>query len=419
MKIIYLTNGIYEQNILENNIQIINKKEKNNNELYNQLDQEQKIIVYGGNQFSSDIKIKDDLNTNYTSQINKINKINDKFTKYILYGSLDMDINTNCIGLTKSIEVYKKDRHFFNIFGIDYKLINSNTIVIFINNFFNITDNLDTNITSTCFKHLISLEPTKYNENMKIRDLIELEMNELSSVIKKNINVKTIIFFTQSPLVVPDYIHNTLRYIELFNKYSYLLNDLNLFWICGDLIPRNEYSTIRIVKKDNTGNKISELIVKQYIIGLNLNNISSNESDSQVDMGIDMGIEIGIDMSIDMSRVNLDETNPQFEINYKINEVNKNNGYLELGVEGNNIKIKFIDTNKIVDNKKSKLEDLKKKIISKNILGENVLNNIELSISDSSNEDIYNQLTEEGDPYKSKYLKYKKKLYKLRNNKKQ
>lgn len=84
---------------------------------------------------------------------------------------------------------------------------------------------------------------------MKIRDLIELEMNELSSVIKKNINVKTIIFFTQSPLVVPDYIHNTLRYIELFNKYSYLLNDLNLFWICGDLIPRNEYSTIRIVKK--------------------------------------------------------------------------------------------------------------------------------------------------------------------------
>lgn len=413
MKIIYLTNGIYEQNILENNIQIINKKEKNNDS------QDKNIIVYGGNQINSDKKIEEDVNMNLIAQLNKINN---QFIKYILYGSLDLDIGTNCIGLTKSIEDYKKDKNFISVFGINYKLIGSKIIIIFLDNFFNITDNMDTNITSTCFKYLITLEPTKYKDNMSIRDLVELEINELSGIIKKNINLKTIIFMTQTPLVIADYINkktninNTLKYIELLNRYSYLLYDKNLYWICGDLKSRNENSIIKMVKKDNIGNNISEIIVQQYIIGLNSDSISgdkygniSEEYNSQFEIGTGTGTGIDIELV---------DTKWQLDVNYKIDNVNKNIGYLEIDINNNNIDVKFIDINKIVDEKQLKLEELKKKIKTQNIYEPNILDNVELSISDSSNEYGDNQLTEEGDPYKSKYLKYKKKLYKLRNNKK-
>lgn len=423
MKIIYLTNGIYKQNILKNNIQIINKKEKNNSDI------NKNIIVYGGNQINSYEKIDDKNYENLsTDLIAEINKIDDRFAKYILYGSLDLDMKTNCNGLTKSIESYK-DKNLINIFGVDY-IISSDTIIIFLNNFFNLTNDMDSNITSTCFKYLITLEPTKYKDNMTVRDLIELEINELTTIIKKNINLKRIIFITQTPLVVPDYINkktninNTSKYIELLNRYSYLLDNLNLFWICGDLIPRNENSIIKMVKKDNLGNKISQLTIEQYIIGVCSDKIANDECGI---VGEEYNCTVEIGMGFDIELI---DTKWQLDINYTINDVNKNFGYLKIDIDDDKINskpnlklnsklnIEFIDVNKIADEKQLKLEELKKKIKTQNIYEPNILDNVELSISDSSNEYGDNQLTEEGDPYKSKYLKYKKKLYKLRNNKK-
>lgn len=411
MKIIYLTNSIYEQNILENNIKIINNLEKNN------VSTNINIIVYGGNQLDSNKKIEDDEYINFISQINKINN---KYIKYILYGSLDFDLETNCTCLTKSINSYKKEKNFINVFGVDYKLIGSNTIIIFFNNFFNLTDKIDTNFTSSCLRYLVTLEPTKYKDDMKVSDLVELQINKLISIIKKNINIKTIIFTTQTPLVVPDYINKknitkTQKYIDFFNRYYFLLSDLNLYWICGDLEPRNENSIIKIVKKDNYGNKISEIVIKQYIIGTNLDKtnkeygIVGEEYNSQYE--IDDGI-------IDAKCV--------VDINYIINDINTNIGYFEVDLNDNlndnsiylRPNLEYIDINKIDEKKKSKLEELKKDLKSKNIFKENILDNLELSIGDSSDGEIGNQITEEGDPYKSKYLKYKKKLYKLRNNKK-
>jgi len=426
MKIIYLANDIYEQNILKNNIQIINKKEKANDGI------NKNIIVCAGNQLNSNKKIEEDDCTNFIAQINKIN---DKFIKYILYGSLDLDMETNCTGLKKSIDSYKKDKNFINIFGIDYIIV-LDTIIIFINNFFNITNNIDANITSTCFKYLITLEPIKYKDNMTIRNLIELEINELTNIIKKNINIKTMIFMTQTPLVVPDYsnkkinIINTLKYIELLNRYSYLLDNLNIFWICGDLIPRNENSTIKMIKKDNLGNKISQLTIEQYIIGVCSDKISDDEYGivgGEYNCTVEISTSVGFDIELIDNKLQLD-------INYAINEVNKNFGYLEIGIDyrkinymsntkpnlklNSKLNIEFVDVNKIAYKKQFKLEELKKKIKTQNIYEPNILDNIELSISDSSDGEIKSQLTDNEDPYKSKYLKYKKKLYKLRNNKK-
>jgi hypothetical protein len=418
MKIIYLTNSIYEQNILENNIKIINNLEKNNNNT------NKNIIVYGGNQLDSNKKIED--NDVYINFISKINKINTDYVKYILYGSLDFDLETNCCGLTEYIDSYKIKKNFIDVFNVDYKLISSDTIIIFLNNFFNITDNMDTNITSTCLKNLISIEPSKYKDDMKVGDLVELQINKLLSIIKKNINAKTIIFASQTPLVVPDYINKknninkTQKFIEFFNRCYYLLSYLNLYWVCGDLKPRNENCTIKIVKKDNSGNKIFEIIVEQFIIGTNLDKIDLEKINEEY--GI-VGEEYNSQHEIYDGIL---DTKCKIDVIYEINGINNNVGYFEIDLNNNlddnsiylRPNLEYIDINKIKDKKKSKLEELKNDIKSKNIFGLNILDNVELSIDDSSNEEIDNQLTEEGDPYKSKYLKYKKKLYKLRNDKK-
>lgn len=418
MKIIYLTNSIYEQNILENNIKIINNMEKNNGSTNDN------IIVYGGNQFDSNKKIED--NDVYMNFILQINKINTKYIKYILYGSLDFNLETNCDGLSKFIDNYKKEKNFINVFGVDYKLIGSNTIIIFLNNFFNITDNTNTNITSTCLKDLITIESHKYKDDMKVDDLVELQIKELLSIIKKNIYIKTIIFVTQTPLVVPDYINKknninkTQKFIEFFNRYYYLLSNLNLYWICGDLEPRNENSIIKIVKKDNYGNKISEIFVEQYIIGTNSDKINLDKINEKYEI---VGEEYNLEHEIEDSILG---TKFKIDINYEINITNNNIGYFEIDINDNfngediylRPKLEYIDVNKIEEKKKSKLEELKKNLKSKNTLEPKILDNVELSIGDSSIDELDNQITEEGDPYKSKYLKYKKKLYKLRNNKK-
>lgn len=410
MKIIYLTNGIHEQNILQNNINIINKREKNDNNI------DKNIIIYGGNQINVDNENEKVEENSYMDFVAQINKINTEFIKYILHGGLDL--NTNCDDLMKLVNNYKKDKNFINIFNVDYKLINSDTIIIFLNDFFNITDNMDSNITSTYLKYLITLDPIKYKDCIKISDLVELEMDDLSKIIKKNLNVKTIIFATQTPLVVSDYINkknnitNTIEIIKLFNRYSYLLNNLNLYWICGDLKSRNEQSTIKIDKKDNNGNKLYQLIIKQYIVGTKFDKMTNDNYGN-------IGDELYSQFEINMEFTNI---KLQLDISYMIDDINKNFGYLELDINDDKtnfkINLEFIDTNRIMDEKKSQLEKFKKKILSQNVFESNIIDNVELSISDSNNEDINNQFTEEGDPYKSKYLKYKKKLFKLRNNKK-
>lgn len=411
MKIIYLANSIYEKNNLQNSIEIINKRQNNDSV-------DKNLIIYGGNQLNSDEKVEENKYSNFLTQMNKLST---KFTKYILYGNLDLDMTTNCNLLTKYINNFKKDKNFKNIFNIDYKLIGSDTIMILFNNYFNITDNMDANINDTCLKHLITLDSAKFKDNMKVRDLVELEINELVNIIKKNINIKSIIFVTQTPLVVLDYINKkskideSIKYIEIINRYSYLLYNLNLYWICGNLLPRNEHSIIKIDKKDKMNNKLTEIVIEQYIVGSNFDKTSNSEYDNIGNIGEEYNsqFEIGMDLV---------DSKWQLNVNYLINYTNTNYGYLEFNINSNEKNSKpnfeFIDTNKIIDEKQLKVEDLKKNLKSQTNLETKILNNIEFTTSDSNNVNTFNQLTEEGDPYKSKYIKYKKKLYNLRNNKK-
>lgn len=390
MKFIYFANNVYDKNLLKKNISVINdkiKKDKNNLE----------FIVYGGNQIVPDIKITDE---DYNLFFEDIDLLDKSVNKYILFGNLYLN---NMNYLKKSINTNNT-----NIFLIDSKLVNSNTLVLFINN----------QLTDANLKYLIQQEPTKYNNDMTIRNLVELEIKNLDYIFKANNNVDTIIFITQTSIFVNEEQEtSSTELLQWINKNFYSLSNYKLNFICSSPSNENELSNITILKKDMDGNQISKLNLFQYIVGTiveknNYSNIDLDVSDNneQFDKK-NFKLEVGID-GIDTKWI--------FDINYKIITSDKKTGYLECLIDEKPKYLtgifNFIDTNNVVEEKKTKINKLKKALKNKNILEPKIFDNIELSIQDSDYS-LNEQLTEEGDPYKEKYIKYKKKLYKLRNKK--
>jgi hypothetical protein len=441
MKFIYFTNGIYDQDTLTNNITMINELNKKESP----TDME---IIYGGNQINPNFDIKDD---KYNSFLSTMGSIDKKISKYIMYGGSDLVMNSNPNSypidlLSKSIDYYKPDQNFKNIFILDYKLVN-NTFLIFFNNQIDYIEPNDTLITNTSLKYLLTLNPTKYTNLMTISNLIQLQIDEIGLILKKNHNIKSVVFITQSPLFELKYNsgdNNTLieksfkfgksKFLEFVDRYFYLLSNLKLYYVCGDLMPRNEIATITLEKKDNQNNTISQLVISQYIIGTNY--IQTNEELEQNNKLFDK-VENEIIEQIEIES-SFTKNKYTYEIKYNIEESDKNLGFVEFEIDDKNtlnspISFNFIDAKKIIDEKKTEKKtkiDGFKKHLKKNFKKNDIfkrdiiknIDNIDISISNSDNFDINNdeQLTEEGDPYKEKYLKYKKKLHKLRelkNNK--
>ena len=389
MKFIYLTNNIYEQDRMTNNINIINEQ-------YIKENKASIEIIYGGNQSNSNLNISEE---DYSIFLQKIKLLNETMTKYIMYGGLELGIgNENNFLIQSTYSYYRND--FKNIFIIDYKIIN-NTLLIFLNNQINYFGE-DVLISNTSLKYLQTLEPEKYFNEMTIGNLIELEITELTKILKINLNIKSIIFISQSPLFICEYQKNkinvdkSLKFLEWVNRYFYLLKDLKIYWVCGDFNNRNETSIITLTKKDNEQNILNSLSINQYIIGTNYN--SDNEELKQNLKIINETKEFKGQFEISDDYI---DTKWTFEVKYTIDKINQNFGFISLDIQDNNSepKFDFVSYEIIVAEKKD--NELKNK--------DNELKNNEL------NTDI--KITEEGDPYKEKYLKYKKKLIKLRNNK--
>jgi hypothetical protein len=382
MKFIYLSNSIYDIEGLKTNISTINEDMGNENE----GETKQELIIYGGNQINSiDSNIDKEM---WDSFLSELSLLNSSVDKYILYGGLDLENNEY---ITKSNKLFGKSNNFNIVPNITYKLIdNSNTLLIFFNNQFKSSTKSDDTLRLN-----LELEPDKYTNIKSIDNFIEAQIGELGSIFESNINVSSIIFITQSALVSPDYqskkidfkrIEENKMIFEWINRYFYLLNNKKLTWICGDFFPRNELGKINIIKSDiETKEQISNLTIFQYIIGLKQKTDFNEFNGKLSEIGeiFNGNYEVGIN-GLDNS------TKWIFDIEYEIDNINNELEYLEYEIDEPNNNL----FNSIVKN------DLK----------------IEEQESKSFTDD---ELTEEGDPYKQKYLKYKKKLYKLRSSKKE
>lgn len=421
MKFVYLTNSIYEQNTLVNNVTVINRQNKKIHDTE---------IVYGGNQYYLNKNISD---KNYLNFLNNIGLLDKNLNKYVMYGGFDFGLGLglglndknndllSCDNLSNSLNYYNNpNKNFKNIFILDHKVVND-TLIIFFNNQLNYIEPNNISILNTCLKYLSNTNPYKYTNDMTIIDLIQLQMDDLGLILKNNINVKSIIFISQSPIFICEYQKNkinvdkSLKFLEFINRYFYLLKDLKINCVCGDFNNRNETATITIEKIDNQTNLIEQLSINQYIIGTNFN--SDDEELKHNLKIINETKEFNDQCEIKM---NIIDKILIFKIIYKINNINKNFGFIEFEISKKNIGnpiFNFVDSNKIIEDKKLKIEGLKNILNKQNIFEQNILDNIEISISDSDNISDNVEITEDGDPYKEKYLKYRKKLYKLRNKK--
>lgn len=410
MKLFYLANDIYDINNLKKKVDDINK-EVNKNE------SEKKIVVYGGNLIKNNkFNINDESYNNYLSTFAYLNINLDKF---ILFGGFDFK---NKDYFNKYVNINKQNNNFTNIFDIDYKLIDdSSTLLIFLNN------QLDLIESTEIIKIFTRENSTEFNDCMTINDLIEKQIEKLRNILIKNININTIIFFTQTPLFILDYENLKLKIseslgisniFEWINRYFYILNDLKLYWFCSDFKSRNEISTINIVKKDLNNNEISTMTIRQYIHGTQISDVEKIDIEEYVNKS---GNKINGEFEILISDFNDLGEKISFEVEYSIDNINSSLNFLEYEIykSQNNIN-DLINDNELIDKDDIKIEE---KMSNENIgidkidekyLNKNILDNIEL-LSEKSDDSQNTQITLEGDPYKKKYLKYKKKLYKLRN----
>lgn len=396
MKFIYLANGVYDIEGFKKNISKINddiKKEETKPEL----------IIYGGNQIH-DNNLNIDKET-YNKFLSEIKVLNSSIDKYILCGSFDLFDEEYLIELD---ELYNKNNVIYNI---SYKLVdNSKTLLIFFNN------QLSSIKSDNILNYILESDSIKYSNIKSVNDLIEMQIEELGLILKTNINVNSIIFITQSALVSPDYqnkkidlnrMEENIKIFEWFNRYFYLLQEKKITWICTDFISRNESAIINIIKKDiDTQEPILELNINQYIIGMkhktnfNFNfNVNDNEKIDEIFLK---------DFKVKNNELDIKWI---FDIKYCIENINDDTEYFEY--QSKNLNINF--NNFIKKETNIDIEtDVEKEKENKDIITSN--NNLsEVKVKQSTDEEH----TEEGDPYKQKYLKYKKKLYKLRSDKKQ
>lgn len=406
MKFIYLSNGIYDVEVLKTNISTINEDRED------EAETKPELIIYGGNQINSTNLTNYDIDKEmWDSFLSELSLLNLSIDKYILYGGLDLENNEY---ITKSNKIFGKSDNFNIVLNITYKLLDdSNTLLIFFNNQFKSSTKYDDTL-----RFILESEPKpdKYTNIKSIDDLIEAQMLELGTIFKSNINVSSIIFITQSALVYPNYqskkldlerIEENKMIFEWINRYFYLLNNKKLTWICGDFFPRNELGKINIIKSDiGTKEQISKLTIFQYIIGLKQKSNFDEFNGKMSEMGeiFNGNYEVGMN-GLDTKWI--------FDIEYEIDDINNELEYLEYEIdEPKDLKVlPSLMALSLDDNTKKLFKPEEPEELEEH-------NNMELSElkSKSSTDD---ELTEEDDLYKQKYLKYKKKLYKLRSSKKQ
>jgi len=335
-----------------------------------------KIVIYGGNYYSinNEKNEKNEEPKFLSNNLDIIKLFDENLKKKIIFGNYDLLNNINSTkSLTEQINFYKKTNHNFDIINdVKYIKINKTLIIMFDSNMFNINNPSQVFISDTSYKLLFD-NYLKENKNKTIKDLIDYQFNSILNIIKKNNNINNIIFITHLPLFKTNS-KIELNFYEWINDFYIYINRYKLYWLCSD---SNQYEKgLIIIKKNN----IELLKITQYIVP----NIFAKEKK-------DINQQYSYLTNITVKSEYTDITN-ELSIYYNIKDIKLNGiGYLLYDDNFLNGDFNFIDINKININKIN---------INKNNLDKEKIEKIEKS--------------EESDPYKIKYLKYKNKLIKLR-----
>lgn len=406
MNFIFFGNGEYmsKSNNLDKIIENINGKD------------EYSMVIYGGNYLSKsdeDITHKNDINTsknNISKFLESINKLSSKKNNLILFGDYDL---SNTIIFQTEIDFYKKSNDKFKIFNNVTKdfVIDDSIIIIFDSNIL-LYQNINELVANTIYQNLFDdfAQNVNSNKDKTIKDLIDYQFESILKVIKKNSGKKNIFFITQNALV--DGNQDLTLFFKWISDFYLFMNNFNIFWLCSNPSVY-ESGTINV---NNDSGKILNLT--QYIVGIKENDkINSNNTNQTYSKKL----------SIESEYTNLTE---QLTISYTILKTTNKCGYLVFKEDSK--KFDFINIDDQEDNLSDteinfnfdEKKDNKIKMLSKNSKYskeyKKIFKNIEITeISNGSiNSSMKTEETEQDDPYKFRYLKYKAKLFELRNNKK-
>jgi hypothetical protein len=402
MKFIYFGNGNYnsEQDIGKKIIQHINTLDNYD------------IIIYGGNYKTLKLINKENnQENNIGSFLNTINTLDNKKNNLILFG--DYDLSSTNIFQTE-IDFYKKSNDKFKIFNnVTNNFIIDNFIIIIFDSTLLLFPNLGELVVNTIYQNLFDdfSKNENIDKNKTIKDLIDYQFESILKVIKKNSNKKNIIFITQNALFTGN--QELILFFKWLSDFYLFLNSYKIYWLCSNL-SIFESGTINI-----SNEKTNILNITQYIVGtgggeqINSNNTKQNYLKS---------------LSVESEYTSLTE---KINISYTVIKSSNIFGYLEFEEDLKKFNFKNIDEqennlsdteinfnfNEKKDNNRSNIFAKKSKYSREY---KNIFKNIEITgISDNLNNiSINTQETDNDDPYKARYHKYKAKLLELRKNKK-
>ena len=407
MNFIYFGNGDYQNNNSidsDNFNKIITNINKNHNN--------NELVIYGGNYENDNIESSPDINI----FLNKIKLFFFNLNKIIMFGNIDLNNDTN---LSNELDFYKKSNNNFKIFNdVSNILLNNTLLIMFDSNIFNIQNPSQILVINTCYRNFFSKFSQEENstKNKTIKDLIDYQFKSILNIIKKNNNVKHIVFITQFPLFSVSNSENneniqlSLNFYEWINDFYTIINNYKLYWLCSGI---NKYEEGKIIiNKNINDNNVKLLEIKQYIVGtggiVQQDNITSSKNYVK-------------NISIRSEYTNLiNELKLTYEKYIQLNSF----GYLLCNNDSNKFYFDFVDVNKITDDKITDDKiNFKSKYKKQQKTNWKILNNIEVietnlnSNSNSNSEESDSSKSDLDDPYRLRYLKYKSKLFKIRNEK--
>jgi hypothetical protein len=476
MKFIYFqTNDITKElNNLKNTIISVNSYLENS--LSKDTNSKIDFVIYGGNFYNESELTLSNPNEKQCiliETLKQIKKLNKDIPKIIMFGNFDLNINVDlepekinaeCNNFKKILKFYKENEnnnfYVFNSISFSHKKLDSSLLIFFDSLIFNIKNQKQVLVSDTCYANLFDnfSQQLNINKDKTIKDLIDFQFREISEVTQQNdnLNKRNIIFLTQFPIIIHK--NNTisilnkqfLDWIILNNKY---FRNKNIIFITNnyqsDTNNLNQHIFIQIKEKiDDTYN--TTLNFSQYLFSNKNVDIPKTYNQPELNNYIyvleykltspftqektNYFIKYEIDTNINKSGFLISDIDQQ--INFKIItdktkqqnkqvdniEVEENKKVDNIEVEENKkVENKEVEENKQVEENNEVVEFEGKVINSKNSkyikkkIHPKHLNNIE--ISENSYLDVSETDIDLNDPYLKKYLKYKAKLYKLRNNK--
>lgn len=457
MNIIYFGNGDYEQQSI------------NLNKIIQNIIGNYDLMIYGGNYTKTNTNANTNANTIDTTKfLQTINKLSDKKTNIIMFGNYDL---SNKKIFEQEMEFYKTNKKFKisnvnkNNFLNDYVVDNS--LIIFFDSNLLLWENYEDLVTGTIYENLFCDFSTNINMNKdkKIKDLINYQFECILKTIKKNQNIINLIFITQNPLFVQNKNLKTYKFDEFYkwiSDFYIFITNYNIFWLCSNLNYCDCTYETGIIEIESNNKKI--LTLTQHIVGITkiakiagitettetTKTTKTNDSKQSKILNFDSKHKHNMNISFKSKFTNLTY---QINVFYQIKNKSNSLGYITSKKYFDDLFFEFIDLNKKEEENKNKSDDyflidydIKKDHIiennskkSKYSKYNNILKNDEISVNltnltkstnltnftnltnltKSSESNSPNELTKSVDPYKSRYLKYKAKLFKLRNNKKQ